>query len=555
MSLVNKILKRAHGRRPVSCAPSVPSMSRGVHVPRSVASSAPSTGRGTKRHGIASDLSNTTVSSDVHTCDSTTLAHPIDVGEMLAQGHDVDIPTQLFIKSGVRKVRNKFQRNVFKSRLRPNRDTAIALTGVDLHAAVLTTCCGKRTRSSEASRRSRIATYAKCVPAPAFPTSVAKLRIFTAKLQSQHYVSIENSLRDIRRAHSKEHIWTQALQIEFDELLLSVRRGSGGTSKAGSYDLGRILSAGSFDIAPLHCSGPLFPRWFCSITSQWCCRGIESITLCLSQASLDPRGRLAKIAFLEQKGDIQERLVEVALGSADPGSTVPCKLVSLCPACTLTRYLLAIVAWHERRLRRPLSQEDREDLPLFCCKDGSSVSEQGVVATLRNLADESGQLVRDPFGKPLITKHSPRHVGMQILARAKVDLPSLCKVSRHSSRVCEGYLKEAAAEDTVLLATKVAQSLLPMQPTPVSLDMFQSPELDPSFYNGIAFLKFDSPRFPTKYHVLIAPDKSRCPVSAQKDSPWTQVLDTLPIECSRAGQSKAWPTWACKKCFHNYLHA
>ena len=137
MSLVNKILKRAHGRRPVSCAPSVPSMSRGVHVPRSVASSAPSTGRGTKRHGIASDLSNTTVSSDVNTCDSTTLAHPIDVGEMLAQGHDVDIPTQLFIKSGVRKVRNKFQRNVFKSRLRPNRDTAIALTGVDLHAAVL----------------------------------------------------------------------------------------------------------------------------------------------------------------------------------------------------------------------------------------------------------------------------------------------------------------------------------------------------------------------------------------------------------------------------------
>ena len=538
MSLVNKILKRAHGRRPVSCAPSVPSMSRGVK----------------RRHADVSDP-------------SASLCAHAEIGASLRQGHTVTIPLSCFPKSGTKRGCHAFQNNAkFLNRCKPSKVRAASVKGVNLDVAVLSACARKRTQGSESSRQSRVLTYTDLVDV-AFPVTIESLRTFVARTQVEHYRSIPNYLRDIRKEHkAKEFTWTQSLEVELQDLIVSSGRFQGDRKKAAVYEPDKILECCSLEEPPVHSEGPIFPAWSLALCASWCLRGIETLALMRSQASWSAHSKSACISFLEQKNDTSGAIEDIELGCAMPLQTTPCPAETFCPSCIMGRFLAARDCFYSKLLLD--SSEDPRESSLFCTSQGMSVSAEGLAATISALVHQTGSRTVDPLGRRIHTQHSPRHSGLMILSRARLGKPTICAISRHSAGAVDSYLREASRLETTeaaaLIYARRQQFVTPSaldenifssaidSPNLASVDLsplFDVPELDPDSFDGIAFLKFDSPRFPSKFHVLVAPGRSRCAFTSQaRDSPWVQELAELPLEC--AGQDKS---WACKRCFHGYL--
>ena len=300
------------------------------------------------------------------------------------------------------------------------------------------------------------------------PLTVASVRALGASLKLGGYRSAKSYLALARKRHEQgDHPVSPALAQALKDARRSCERGLGPARKVEGLPLGQLdrLPRGNEAWVP---GGPLAPFRMLVAGCWWLTREIEISTAPAAMITfrMTPSGLQASWLLPASKADPsalgQERTHGCCCGSG--------VFANVCPAHAL---------WAQRATLRALFPDRHDeagmpnlDLPLFPSAQGTAVSKEAVVATIREAARRLGLPATSADGWPLWSGHSLRAGGAQSLAQAGLDIWIIQLLGRWGSSVVLEYVRQAP-----LLASHSWAARASVAARPPAGAMMTSPQL------------------------------------------------------------------------------
>ncbi len=436
---------------------------------------------------------------------------------------------------------------VAHKRVRGSWKFARSITGSKLNNALILLRHDKFAMRTRRSTRSRIKTWIRLTSDTCeqhLPLTSQMLEVGSARLKEARFVSAYQILYTARRWHIRnDWIWTNELKFCFSDCLRSVMRGIIESRKASEFDL-IALSSSPISTNPIVPGGPVMPVNLTVVGTFWALREDEFSNLVMACASVNHVQRTASLTLLTQKCVRKHKSVPIEHGCANPTESMPCVLSQCCPVCALAERLLFLEDFYPRLLRRPLSNADRQCLPLFPSADGSQVSRIKNIDSLCHCLQSVGCSTRDPMGDTTICGHSFRRTAIRVFARAKIPITDIVAVTRHSLQTVLAYLNDLKPCTLSIAATvKVANMSGRLAVPLVSASAFVLDWRKATSYGAHAFvIDSDIASRSKKVHLVNNAEDTRvrCPVKIL-ESATASKLHTVPQAFTK--------TQLCSKCF------
>ena len=311
-------------------------------------------------------------------------------------------------------------------------------------------------RATKESKEKTLRMFAEALGGELLPLQSQTLRTIFGAMRLAGYASAETYVSAARIAHiSAGHSLGEDLKLFLRCAERALVRGRGPCAKAATFDICRVAAAGRFadwwsqsEVG----RGPQLAWVSLVVGVWWMLRTIELVSLRLSSVRFHTSPRRAELRLGMTKTDIQgvgkSRVYECAclVSGGD-------LLAEVCPVCVLDRVVEA---------RR---EEGAEDFELFFADAQWGQCAPDAVAACWNLI--VAEFVTDDLGQAthrILTKHSARRAGAQLLTRRGRPLAEVQYMGRWGGQTVERYVAEAAAMLTSQSAKLQSPDILGNQP-------------------------------------------------------------------------------------------
>lgn len=308
-----------------------------------------------------------------------------------------------------------------------NMAEAVKSLEEDFHAA-----------SSKASRSSRLNTWLHFHAAwfkhvEPWPLTKDKIIVVGAMFKKGKYRSFKGYLSRAKEEHVKQgHEWSPMLERLSRDVSRSVGRGLAPKKRSGALDfekaMNKCMKVG-ININKLR--APFAPYALICLGTFFLCREIELAGALAVELSVNLTDAKVTFTLPVSKTDINCRGVERTLGCL-------CEVSNFCPFHLAKRYL------KELRQHFVVTRGlQGKTLPLFPRADGTALTKDEVVVTLKNLVRAYGGRLVDEVGRDAISGHAFRITGARLLSSWGIDPITIGLHGRWSSSAIMSYIADS----------------------------------------------------------------------------------------------------------------